>query len=305
MKHFCEELKAAREFKKVRLEDISATTKINVTFLQALEDGRWDILPEPYIKGFLRAYAQCVGMNVLKVLKKYDELEKGVKSEGAEVPEEEQKLAPPAPPPPPVKSRFPAVKVRTYGLLYGGVVVAIIAVGAYILFRPNGETSEQSGQAPGAESQSVLVDTSVLNEVPPDTLQASLTDSTMAKAAMPGDTSASTLPVPTEAVAGSPSSSQELFVVTAVFNEPCYVEVVEDAVLSTDYLFQAGQTKTWRPTRSLWLKIGNAGGTRLSLNGSDLGVLGSTNQVVTLSLGPEGVREKTLGPVPTAGQRTR
>jgi len=304
VRHFCEELKAAREFKKVRLEEISAITKINVTFLQALEDGRWDILPEPYIKGFLRAYAQCVGMNVLKVLKKYDELEKGVKPEGADVPEEEQKLAPPAPPPPPAKSRFPAVKVRTYGLLYGALVAAIVVIGALLLFRNDGKSLEQPVQDPGEKPQAILVDTGTSNSLLTDSLRSNPADSASAGGASRVDTSSSNQPVLPEATGGNPSNPQEPFVVSAVFNEPCYVEVVEDVVLSTDYLFQAGQTKSWRPTRSLWLKIGNAGGTRLNLNGNDLGVLGSTNQVVTLTLGPEGVREKILGPVP-AGQKTR
>ena len=269
MKHFCEELKAAREFKKVTLEEISSTTKINVTFLQALEDGCWDILPEPYIKGFLKAYAQCVGMNVFKVLKKYDELEKGIEPSEEESAEGEQKLAPPEPPPPPVRSRFPAVKVRTYGLLYGLLVVAIVVIGIILLSGRDSDTSEEPTQAQQEGTAPVTTDTSAIQEV-----------------------------VPVSPPSGGEAAILEPFTVFASFEEPCYVEIVLDDSVSRDYLFQAGQSRTWRPIKSLWLKIGNAGGARVAFNGKDLGVLGARNQVATLTLGPEGITEKILGPVP-------
>jgi cytoskeletal protein RodZ len=274
VKHFCEELKAAREYKKVTLEEISAATKIDVNFLQALEDGRWDILPEPYIKGFLKAYAQSVGMNVLKVLKKYDELEKGVKPSNGDIPEDEQKLAPPEPPPPPVKSRFPAVKVRTYGLLYGLLVVAIVAVGLFLLSRKGAKTSVGPSHILQEPSAAIPTDTTASSAAVPDTQAAA--------------------PVVTPPV----TTTSEPFLVEAVFSDPCYLEVVLDDSASSDYLFQAGQSKTWKPTKSLWLKLGNAGGAQISLNGKGLGLLGSVNQVVTLTLGPNGVIEKILGPVP-------
>ena len=278
MKHFCEELKAAREYKKVTLEEISASTKINVNFLQALEDGRWDILPEPYIKGFLKAYAQSVGMNVLKVLKKYDELEKGVKPGEGEAAEDEQKLAPPEPPPPPVKSRFPAVKVRTYGLLYGLLVVAIVVVGVLLLSHKDTKAPVEPSHMAEEKSSTILTDTTVMNAAVPDT--------------------ESTAPMGTSPEKAVSEPQSEPFAVEAVFNDPCYVEVVLDDSASADYLFQAGQSKTWKPAKSLWLKLGNAGGAEISLNGKGLGLLGSTNQVVTLRLGPDGVKEKILGPVP-------
>lgn len=271
MKHFCEELKAAREFKKVTLEEISSTTKINITFLQALEDGCWDILPEPYIKGFLKAYAQCVGMNVFKVLKKYDELEKGVEPTEEELAEGEPKLAPPEPPPPPVRSRFPAVKVRTYGLLYGLLVVAIVVVGIILLSGRDSEVSEEPTQAQQEGTGPATTDTSEMQGV-----------------------------VPVAPPSGGAEAVQEPFTVFASFEEPCYVEIVLDDSVTRDYLFQAGQSRTWRPIKSLWLKIGNAGGARVTFNGQELGVLGARNQVATLTLGREGITEKVLGPVPAA-----
>jgi len=266
VKHFCEELKAAREYKKVSLEQISTITKINISYLKALEDGRWDVLPEPYIKGFLKAYAQCVGMNVMKVLKKYDELEKGVKPVDGGLPEEQQKLAPPTPPPPPVKSRYPAVKMRTYGLLYGLLVVAIVVVGVIVLRKPHKPVEKPVVEV---EKPAMTVDTiRVVTQKPDSTIK---TDSVKVDS----------IPVIIR------------FSIQASFQEPCYVEIVVNDSIRQNFLFQAGQSKMWISERPVKMKLGNAGGATLKVNGNDQGVLGTSGQAMTLFLGPEGIIEKT------------
>lgn len=269
MKHFCEELKAAREFKKVTLEEISTKTKIDVSFLRALEDGRWDVLPEPYIKGFLRAYAQCVGMNVLKVLKKYDELEKGITEEEDEESTEPSKVDLPPEPPSLLRSRFPAVKVKTHGLWYGLLVVVIIVVGIWVL--------------------------SIIRSKPADEPTVPVNEETTA---VPADTVVPPQPVPDTLVVTEEPAASDSFIVSAKFSDPCYVEIVLDDTLQRDYLFQPGQFKTWEVDKLLWMKIGNSGGAEISHNDNLLGVLGLKNQVVTLTLGPDGVIEKILGPKP-------
>jgi hypothetical protein len=269
VKHFCDELKAAREFKKVTLEEISTKTKIDITFLKALEDGRWDILPEPYIKGFLKAYAQSVGMNVLKVLKKYDELEKGITDEEDEESSEPSRVDLPPEPPSLLRSRFPAVKVKTHGLWYGLLVVVIVIVGIWVL--------------------------SIIRSKPAEEPDAPLEEQTTT---IPADSIATPQTVPDTTVASAEPVPMEPFTVGAKFSDPCYVEIVLDDTLKRDYLFQAGQSKTWDVHQLLWIKIGNSGGAEISHDDSVLGVLGVQNQVVTLTMGPDGVIEKILGPEP-------
>lgn len=71
MGSFGEELRRAREFKGMTLEDVHYITKINLKTLSAIEEERFDILPEPYIRAFVKAYATAVGMNVPKVISEY------------------------------------------------------------------------------------------------------------------------------------------------------------------------------------------------------------------------------------------
>jgi cytoskeletal protein RodZ len=59
-----ERLRAAREQKKMSLEDIAAQTRIPLRHLQSIEGADWDSLPAPtYTVGFAKSYAGAVGLD--------------------------------------------------------------------------------------------------------------------------------------------------------------------------------------------------------------------------------------------------
>jgi cytoskeletal protein RodZ len=59
-----ERLRAAREEKKMSLEDIAAQTRIPQRHLESIEKSEWDKLPAPtYTIGFARSYATSVGLD--------------------------------------------------------------------------------------------------------------------------------------------------------------------------------------------------------------------------------------------------
>jgi cytoskeleton protein RodZ len=67
-----QELKREREARAVSLQDIVRITKININYLIALEEDRLDILPgEFFIKGTIRAYAKCIGLDENQALNLY------------------------------------------------------------------------------------------------------------------------------------------------------------------------------------------------------------------------------------------
>ncbi len=55
------ELKELRECRKISLEEISERTKINVQYLIAIEEGNFNEMEIPYLRLFLRAYAEVIG----------------------------------------------------------------------------------------------------------------------------------------------------------------------------------------------------------------------------------------------------
>ncbi|MEJ5350658.1 MAG: helix-turn-helix domain-containing protein [Melioribacteraceae bacterium] len=72
LKKFAEELKSIREEKGISLQQISNHTKIDIKFLQKIEEGDFNFLPEIYVKAFIKEYAQTLELDKNEVIKKYE-----------------------------------------------------------------------------------------------------------------------------------------------------------------------------------------------------------------------------------------
>ena len=71
MKPLQEELKEIRIEKGITLEDVSQFTKIRVYLLEKLEEGDFPIVPNPYMRVFLREYADAIGVDQDRVIAKF------------------------------------------------------------------------------------------------------------------------------------------------------------------------------------------------------------------------------------------
>ncbi|MBE9127355.1 MULTISPECIES: helix-turn-helix domain-containing protein [unclassified Coleofasciculus] len=57
-------LRQRRNEKSIGIEEVAAKTRIQARLLKAIEEGKWDQLPEPiYIQGFIRRFAEALGLN--------------------------------------------------------------------------------------------------------------------------------------------------------------------------------------------------------------------------------------------------
>lgn len=75
-------LREARERAGLELRDVSDRTKIRLRYLGAIEDEHWDDLPSAaYAKGFLRTYAQLLGLDADALV---DEFRRQVEGGGGE-----------------------------------------------------------------------------------------------------------------------------------------------------------------------------------------------------------------------------
>jgi cytoskeletal protein RodZ len=65
-------LRRERESRSVSLQELSKNTRINVTFLEALERDDFGALPrQEFIPGFLQGYARQLGLKAEEVLRRY------------------------------------------------------------------------------------------------------------------------------------------------------------------------------------------------------------------------------------------
>lgn len=57
-------LRRERELRQISLDEVAERTKISRRYLEAIEDERYDRLPgETFVRGFIRSYAQSVGLD--------------------------------------------------------------------------------------------------------------------------------------------------------------------------------------------------------------------------------------------------
>ena len=76
-------LKTKREISGLTRRDLVVKTKIPLDQLEAIEDGRLSSLPPVFAKGFLRAYANELGLDAEAILEDYRQMTGGFKNEPA------------------------------------------------------------------------------------------------------------------------------------------------------------------------------------------------------------------------------
>ncbi len=139
-------LREAREAKGLSLEEVQADTKIRRKYLQALEDGREDEFPaEVYLRGFLRSYANYLGLDGLALVEEYRRTREEQMDEQEEARVEDDEVT--------VADRLivrPVVVVVLVGL--------ILLAGTFLGLRywPTTTTADEELPGPAAENAQVL-----------------------------------------------------------------------------------------------------------------------------------------------------
>jgi cytoskeleton protein RodZ len=133
-------LREARSDRGIELSEAERVTKIRVKLLQAIEEERWDDLPEPvYVRGFLATYARFLGLDDRPLVEEYRRT-----VEAAQEPE-------PIPQGVVKPGTLPARRApRPRGLLIGGLV-ALVAVGLVIAVAVGG--SDDGGSPDGGNKR--------------------------------------------------------------------------------------------------------------------------------------------------------
>ena len=74
---FAEELRNARLKKGISLEQMAAKTRIDIKFLEAIDNGNFSFLPELYVKAFIKQYAKVVDLDEQETIDMYEEARAG------------------------------------------------------------------------------------------------------------------------------------------------------------------------------------------------------------------------------------
>ena len=70
---FAEYLRKARLKKGATLQQIAAKSRIDLKFLEAIDNGNFGFLPDLYVKAFIKQYAKAIDLDENDTIKKYEE----------------------------------------------------------------------------------------------------------------------------------------------------------------------------------------------------------------------------------------
>jgi hypothetical protein len=125
-------LHEARVRRGVELAQVAAETRIRTRYLQALEDERFELLPgSVYGKGFLRAYADYLGLESQLFVEEYN----------ARFSAREAPAAPP-------QLELPPWRLRRYGL--AAAVLLLALVGALLAWQLSGSSPRPARRGPAS-----------------------------------------------------------------------------------------------------------------------------------------------------------
>jgi transcriptional regulator with XRE-family HTH domain len=70
---FAEQLRKVRLKRGISLQQIAAKTRIDIKFLEAIDNGNFGFLPELYVKAFIKQYAKAIDLDEQETIKKYED----------------------------------------------------------------------------------------------------------------------------------------------------------------------------------------------------------------------------------------
>jgi cytoskeleton protein RodZ len=268
MTNFGASLKQARESKGISLEQIAAETRISTRFLRAIENEEFKLLPGGiFNKGFVRAFAEKVGLNPDEAVADYERLI------GSHHPVEAAATPPqtPTPAPPPQTTRIKKQQRYLYPIALAALIIVIAVF--YIVNRESGRTA-QTASAP-AQPQV----TTAPAPVPPPQNAPATEPSTSAKTPEPEVTQP---PPPPPPVPVSQSLTLEIEA-----REQTWIKVVSDGnTVNPGEILQPGMARKFTAQSSLRLSVGNAAGLNLKLNDKSMKPLGKSGQVREVTITP-------------------
>jgi cytoskeleton protein RodZ len=270
--HIAGLLRGAREQRGLSVERAAGESGIPLRYVQLLEGEHPTIgIPDEfYLIPFFRRYATYVGLEVAPLLPEFLGQVQQVRGDGR--------------PPAPISFQSPLSLLSLARLWKPAAVVLAIVVAVFLLTR----------SAP--DDEVVAAEASVVRHQPePATAPAAAPE----PAAVPD---AGTLPIAAAAptasdesapavAAAEPGGQRELRIIAT---EPVWLSLGLDDEPEREFMLQPGESRTWLAAVGFKLKLGNAGGVTVALDGRELPPLGASGQVVRVRL-PETVAPPRSG----------
>ena len=273
MLEFGASFRKSRESLNVSIDKIAEETRINSRFLLAIENERFDLLPGGiFNRGFIRTYAQRLGIDPDQAIQGYEEILRAVEAEPIHQEVE--------------RPRGKTTKIPVYYVAVAGLLILVVVF--YMLKRPpeipaavqTASVPESSAPEPLAPPEPPTPDATVIAAAETETIAPPVTR-TVAPAEIPAT------PVATVSTVAEAAPTSGSIVVELEVQEESWFKLSADGsdVVPSEVL-SAGTTRRYTAANSMAVSIGNAAGVALRVNGQPVTSLGRSGQVRNLTITP-------------------
>jgi cytoskeleton protein RodZ len=248
-----ERFRAAREARGLSLSDVSEQIRIRSVYLAAIEEGNWSAIGAPvYVRGFLRTYARFLGLDPEEVVATFNSGSPVSSQPAATVTERLSRSASMA-------AELPREQgSRGAPLIWAAAVVAVLLVAFVVYNEFTMRRAASNSAAPGVAASALPSNTGTESQGSSFGTVSQVSPSAEASASPRLD---------------GPKS------IALVLSAPSWLRVTVDGNVSMEGTFPAGTSKTFHGKSAL-VRIGNAGGVEIFVDGKDVGKLGKSGDVV-------------------------
>jgi transcriptional regulator with XRE-family HTH domain len=256
---FSEELREARTKSGVTLQQMSAKTRIDIKFLEALDRGDFTFMPDPYVKAFLKEYAKMVGLDETKIVSKFEAAKKGKaiddneKSEQASDKLFPQKKTYDATPSDPDSKSSDKQNKKLIFFWIGAAVVIILLLVYLIFFKSSAEIiiAEKPYDEVFGEKKDRFVENKIENGI------------------------------------ASFSDSLSLFIFST---DTSWVKIILDNKHAEEFILFPNSQKQIKSAENFKITLGNSGGIRFQLNDKQLPFTGKQKAVQHVQIDRDGLK---------------
>jgi transcriptional regulator with XRE-family HTH domain len=275
---FAEELRQAREENEISLQQMAAKTRIDIKFLEAIDNGNFSFLPTIYVRAFIKQYAKTVGLDEEETIKKYEAAKQGKlpekvkaeeKKEEKKEPVEEKNHEPEKKQAQPLQTFTDITETQTEddsgkkkrAMMTGGAVIGavIIAILIYMVFFQ--------------DSSQIIVEEKPYEEVLEESTQRYVEEEI----------------VDDEITSAVNTDSLSLQIINTDSRDTSWILVISDNIIKEDYLIYPGSGKSFKAGNNFKFTLGNSGVIRLELNGENLEFEGRRKSVRHFKLDKNGL----------------
>lgn len=305
LKKLSDELRNAREKKKISIDEIFTKTRIDKKFLSAIEQGNFSIMPEVYIRAFLKEYSKTIGLNPDEVIQKYKLASEGHDFDNSTDQKEDKKY--------PLKKEEIKTKIdqaanqelsnetsntdntknKTSIYILSAILILAAIFTTYNLFLDNKSdviitekpfeeiiNESENGNSGKSIKSDMKESSDQFKKIEPKKIEPTKKDNKVKPAG-------NIMPV----------NNEGKLVLTIIGNERSWIRILSDDINNTEFTLDSGMTKVVTADKKFYLHVGNSGGIKLLLNDKDLKFSGTPGKVRKIFVTQNGIEYLRRTPV--------